>query len=189
VTDRTHPARFAAVGDSLTVSYVVPGSLRPGQARPAPWPVAASYDGLEYAGGWAVSGATTDEMADGIRPIADLDALVIMGGTNNLYEGRGFQGAVRDFDRICAVCPAPTVLVAAIPPYELNPPAASDFNTRAHDLAADRGWRWADPWTDLRGPDGRWAAELRCDGVHPRPEGYALVAAAFHRILGGLLRH
>lgn len=171
------PVRLAVVGDSLSAgaSRYLGNGLDDGT-----WITSAEGDDIEFVGGWARSGATPEQMARHVRPVPDVDVLVILAGTNAVRLHRTLAeeaSAYRDIVR--AVRPR-SVLIAALPPYDWQPDAAAAYNRALRELAVAEGWLWGDPWAFAR--DGStWVDGVSADGTHP-------AGPAQYRRLGGAMR-
>lgn len=170
------PVRVAIVGDSLTAG---------GGARllsegldSRTWMTYAEGGGIVYAGGWAMGGSTVQTMAENVRPIADVDVLVLMGGTNDVRLHNDFPSIASNYDAIVDIIRPRRVIIGAIPPLDSNPDDAARFDWRLKQYAATKGWHYVDPWAFAR--DGRlYAPGTSYDGIHPTTHGYALVGRAF----------
>lgn len=174
------PVRVAIVGDSLSAGR----SLFLGNGLDdQSWMTYAQGGEVEFVGGWARSGATPDQMAEAVRPIGDVDVLVVLAGTNAVRDGRTVQDEVSSYEHIADVVDADRVLVSAIPPYRDRSEQALTYNRDLRALTRQEGWTWVDPWTDAR--DGSaWADGFSIDGVHPAgPEQYAVLGNAFRQII------
>lgn len=177
---RLAPLRVAVVGDSLSAgrSRFLGNGL-----DDESWMSYADGDGIEYAGGWARSGATPDEMAAAAEPIDDVDVLVILAGTNAVRTGRTMAQETAAYERIVQVIRPKRVLISAIPPYRAHAAAALVYGTELRAVAGEHGWNWIDPWTSARNGDD-WAPGFSIDGTHPAgPEQYRVLGEAFHRII------
>jgi hypothetical protein len=171
------PVRFAVVGDSLSAgrSRFLGNGL-----DDESWATYATGDGVEFAGGWARSGASPEMMAEHVRPVEDVDVLVILAGTNAVRLRKTLREETRSYRQIASVIRPRHVIISAIPPYRWQPRAAVEYNRDLEDLAASEGWTWADPWGFARrGSD--WAAGVSVDGTHP-------ANAEEYRLLGLQLR-
>ncbi len=174
------PLRVTVVGDSLSAGGS--GFLANGLDDHA-WMSYADGDGIEYIGGWARSGATSDEMADAVQPIDDVDVLVVLAGTNAVRTGRTMVQETAASERIVEVMRLKRVLISAIPPYRAHATAALVYGKDLRKVVAEHGWTWIDPWTSARDGDD-WAPGFSIDGTHPAgPEQYRVLGEAFRRII------
>lgn len=168
-------SRVAVIGDSITAW--VPGVT----ILPTTWVGSLGGDGIHFVGGWAVSGARTDQMAAAITEPLCADVLIVMGGTNDLGQGRDAAAALADVERIVDQARVPTVLISAIAPMGGPGPEAMAYNRGLAALATQHDWHYADPWTPYRAADGRWThPDDALDGVHPNADVERTVGIALH---------
>ena len=166
--DRDDAVRVAIVGDSLTAGG---GRLLSDGLDANTWMTYARGDGVEWVGGWARGGSTIQEQAAAVTPVADVDVLVLMSGTNDVRKGIGFAESAASYDAVVAVVAPRHVVVAAIPPYDRSPAAAAVYQRALERHVLDKGWTWTDPWGFAR--DGLvFAAGTSPDGIHPTTAGY-----------------
>jgi len=166
--DRDDAVRVAIVGDSLTAGG---GRMLSDGLDANTWMTYARGDGVEWVGGWAKGGSTIQEQAAAVAPVADVDVLVLMSGTNDVRRGIGFAESAASYDAVVAVVAPRHVVVAAIPPYDRSPAAAAVYQRALERHVLERGWTWTDPWGFAR--DGLvFAAGTSPDGIHPTTAGY-----------------
>jgi lysophospholipase L1-like esterase len=160
--------RVAIVGDSLTAGG---GRLLSDGLDANTWMTYARGDGVEWVGGWAEGGSTIQEQAVAVAPVADVDVLVLMSGTNDVRKGIGFAESAASYDAVVATIAPRHVVVAAIPPYDRSPAAAAVYQRALERHVLAKGWTWNDPWGFAR--DGLvFAAGTSPDGIHPTTAGY-----------------
>jgi lysophospholipase L1-like esterase len=169
------PIRIAVVGDSNTTG--LQGSLENGVANGTAWVAQLTSGEFKFVGGWARDGATSTVMAQQTQPIADVDLLVIMAGTNNAAQGISTEQLAADFETIAATIDADEVVLSADPPLDGTPEVIADLNVTIAEIAKDEGWRFHDSWAELRSPQQKWLPEYRLDGVHTTKEGYGVMAS------------
>ncbi|WP_213814051.1 SGNH/GDSL hydrolase family protein [Glaciihabitans sp. dw_435] len=179
----TSPLRLAIVGDSLSAGKT--RSIANGLDA-STWALWATDDNLVYAGGWAVAGATTTAMAEGVTRIDDTDIVVILAGTNNVSHGVPWDQAAGDLSRIVETTDARHTVVSAIPPFDQHATEARTYNLQLSELAASRGWDFIDPWVEQRDGDF-WEAGRSIDGAHPVDDGYRLLGLAIREDLNTLM--
>jgi lysophospholipase L1-like esterase len=175
--------RFTVLGDSNTAGNL--GSLADGIAGGSSWTVATVAAGHELVGGVAHNGWTTVQLAEAAVPV-EADVAVVMAGTNDLR--RGLRGAetLAAIDAAVDVVGAADVVLVAVPPRTGVELATVRLNIRLERAAAERGWRWLDPWTWVRGERGAWAdAACTIDGVHASDGAYARVGLAIAEAIAG----
>jgi lysophospholipase L1-like esterase len=162
------PVRVAVVGDSLTAGG---GRMLSWGLTRDTWISYAEGDGIEYVGGWAKGGTTVQEQAANVRPVGDVDVLVLMAGTNNVRLHIGFAQSASSYDRIVDTIHPKHVIVGAIPPYDRNPRAAAVYEQQLRSYVAAKRWDFVDPWGFAR--DGLvFRPGVSLDGVHPVTAGY-----------------
>jgi lysophospholipase L1-like esterase len=169
--------RIAVVGDSITA--VIPGfneGFATGTYSSDSWLASTVDDDIVFAGGWAVAGARTLDMRNGVGPVT-ADLLVMLAGTNDVLREEDRQGSLENMVAIADTVGADNVLVLAIPPINAAPERAIQFNVDAKALAERHGWTWFDAAAGLRDGDS-FIAGLTVDGVHPTPVGQKLIGAA-----------
>ncbi|HEV7189315.1 MAG TPA: SGNH/GDSL hydrolase family protein [Blastococcus sp.] len=150
------------MGDSITAgSQPLGRSPAPGGAS---WLSSLGGPPLEFTGGWAVPGATTLDMRAGVTP-HPADVVVLMAGTNDLNRFAWATSAA-NLRAIVTTVGVAHVLVSAIPPNDRLPTERNTFNGRLRLLAAQLGWRFFDPWTEVSA-GGRYTRGGTVDGVHP----------------------
>ena len=160
--------RVAIVGDSLTAGGA---RLLSDGLDANTWMTYARGDGVEWVGGWAKGGSTIQDQAAAVTPVADVDVLVLMSGTNDVRKGIGFAESAASYDAVVATVAPRHVVVAAIPPYDRAPAAAAVYQRALERHVLERGWTWTDPWGFAR--DGLvFAAGTSPDGIHPTTAGY-----------------
>jgi len=167
--------RIAAVGDSITAWDPSSAILE------TTWVQALPGDGTTFAGGWARAGARTSDMAAAVtRPLC-ADALVIMGGTNDVASGDPSAATLDDIRAIATNAAVPIVIVSAIPPITSLGSQADALDAQLKELATEHGWDYVDPWAPFRAGDGGWKdPAMSTDGVHP--------TGAVERAAGATLR-
>jgi lysophospholipase L1-like esterase len=161
------------VGDSNTTGFR--GTLETGLAEGTAWGAQLPPDRFTIAGGWAVDGATTASMREGMASFTgEADHLVIMGGTNDLAIGATVGEIRSNVAAVARDVGAQRVTILAIAPYNYRPSEAMALNRSLRALAEHNGWSFLDPWVVLREADGTWSAEFLTDGIHTSVEGYAV---------------
>jgi hypothetical protein len=154
---------FTVVGDSITSGdQALDGTSVPGSRS---WLPAAAGEPLVFTGGWAVPGATTDDMRAGVRA-AEADVLLVLAGTNDLTFGVDWTVSEDNLRTIVSTVGVPDVLLATIPPKDAQPEQTAAFNERLRLLAGAQGWSFTDPWTGID-QEGSWAPGTSEDGIHP----------------------
>ena len=157
------PIRVAVVGDSLSAG--TSGYLGNGLDA-GTWMTYAQGGRIEYAGGWAHAGATPEEMAAAVKPLRNVDVLVIIAGTNAVRVGVSFEQEWSAYDQIVRTIGPRRVIVSSIPPYVPNPSGGVRYNRELRAYVQTRGWNWFDAWDFARDGNG-WKAGFSLDGVHP----------------------
>ena len=160
--------RVAVVGDSLTAGG---GRLLSDGLTADTWMTYAQGDGVDYVGGYAKGGSTVQEQAAAVRPVADVDVLVLMSGTNDVRLGLGFAESAASYDAIVDTIRPKHVVVAAIPPYDRDPAAAARYEAELERYVVDKGWTFTDPWGFARAGEV-YAPGTSLDGIHPTTAGY-----------------
>jgi hypothetical protein len=174
------PLRVAVVGDSLSAgrSHFLGNGL-----DDESWMTYANGDGIEFVGGWARAGARPEQMADAVAPIAHVDVLVVLAGTNAVLHDETVSEVTHAYEQIADTIGADRVVVSAIPPYRAHAEAAAVYNRDLRELTQREGWTWVDPWTAARDGDG-WSEGFSADGVHPAgPEQYAVLGRALRGLI------
>jgi lysophospholipase L1-like esterase len=154
---------LAVVGDSI--SEADSRDFSAGLLGRASWVSHAVGDGVRFAGGWAVSGALTSQMARGAQAL-DADVLVILAGTNDVYRGLPFGSCAANLRSIADTVGARRVVVSSIPPIDFEPTLVTTYNEQLQELAAASGWEFVDAMAGIRRGD-RFADGMSVDGVHP----------------------
>lgn len=155
--------RFAVVGDSLSAGR---SKFLGNGLDDETWATYAIGDELDFAGGWARSGATPELMAEHVKHVDDVDVLVILAGTNAVRVGEDLRDEAAAYRRVVSVIGPRHVVISAIPPYRWQPRAAIVYNEDLQELAEHEGWTWADPWGFARRGAG-WVPGVSSDGTHP----------------------
>lgn len=157
---------FVVVGDSITAGTErIDGNRIVGTGS---WVPAAAAPPVTFLGGWAVPGSTSAAMLEGATPMT-ADVLVLMAGTNDLV-GRIAWGTTRaNLVAIVDRVGVRDVLLSAVPPIDARAPEVVEYNRQLEILAAESGWRFVDPWTDVWDA-GSFVDGTSSDGVHPVQE-------------------
>ena len=175
------PVRLVAVGDSITVAG---GDIQTGFFTDLSWVRYAVGEPIVPAGGWAVSGATTAQMAAGFTPpTGEPYVLVIFGGTNDVGLDLPFAESAPNLVAIAERAEdAQRVIVTAIPPLTGREAQAARYNADLAALAAQQGWTFVDPMAPVS-VDGRWVDGMTHDGIHPTATGAQLIGAGIRAAL------
>ena len=136
-------------------------------------PFAEQDEHLAFVGGYAVPGATTTVMRDGVRPV-DADVVVVMGGTNDLGTDVPWEVTRANLLQIVAIVGVPAVLLSAIPPRDDEAQGVLRLNVQLRELAQEQGWEFVDPWSDMSA-EGTWVPGTSDDGIHPVEQVVSLV--------------
>ncbi|RBP65504.1 GDSL-like lipase/acylhydrolase family protein [Brevibacterium sanguinis] len=168
--------RMAAVGDSITAADSI--DLAGGRPGPRSWVSHAVGPEVEFVGGWAEWGATTEQMAHGVQGPLDADVLVILAGTNDAgWVGHERIGA--NLDRIAEEAGVGTVVLSSVPPIDSASRSAVELNAHLERFAGEQGWVWVDAAAALRDDEGeRFAPGMSDDGVHPTQQGARVLGEA-----------
>ena len=124
-------------------------------------------------------------------------AVVILAGTNDIAGNNGpienehiaenivsmaelaLAAGIRPI--LCSVLPA--AKYPWRPEIESVPEKIADLNARLHQYAAERGLTWVDYYSAMDAGDGSMRSEYTKDGVHPTPEGYAVMEGIIRPVL------
>ncbi|WP_210480557.1 GDSL-type esterase/lipase family protein [Naasia sp. SYSU D00948] len=166
--------RVAIVGDSIT--DVQSPDFSAGRIDPESWASEVLDEGRVFAGGYAVWGATTEQMAAAVQPL-DADVLIVLAGTNDMALGVPFAETAANLEAIAETVGAPRVVLSAIPPIDWTPGASDDFNAQLERLARDEGWEWVDPMGRIES-GGEFREGMSDDGVHPSARASRLIGEA-----------
>jgi lysophospholipase L1-like esterase len=178
-----------AVGDSITEADSP--DFDDGELGAGSWARYASKAPVRVLGGWAHAGATTADMLTGVSRLRvdsalhHADVLVLMAGSNDVDAGVPFRQAADHLRAIVRTVAIRRVVVSAIPPEDSVAAAVRTFNTRLTALAHSEGWQLTDPMTGIRDGDGRYAAGMTDDGVHPTVRAARLIGQHLRRALVG----
>lgn len=172
--------RFAVVGDSITEANSPDFST--GDFGDESWLFYVSDPQLEFSGGWARWGATTQEMTEHV-PDLDVDILVILAGTNDLSLGIDFSVTEANLDSIAAHAGDAEVVISSIPPLDHLPEEVIAYNQKLQSLSREQGWIWVDATKALRSDHGQFRTGLSYDGVHPSAAGAEQLGHAIQREL------
>jgi acyl-CoA thioesterase-1 len=163
------PVTFVVVGDSITAgAEPIVGTAPAGTAwgfGEGTWLPAAVGAPLEFEGGWAVSGATTDEMRSGVVPTG-ADVVVVVAGTNDLLRGVPWPTSRDNLLAIVDTVGTAHVVLATVPPLDNGPVQREAYDQSLRELADQEGWQLVDPWRSVERA-GAWVAGSARDGVHP----------------------
>jgi len=160
---------IVVVGDSHTQMNST--NFGAGQIGDGSWVSTLIAEGYRFAGGWAVSGATTVLQANSFEGVERAETLLMLTGTNDLAQGVPFEETASSLDAIVAKAPTERVVVLAIPPLDREfTPTTSRYNESLQELAEDRGWEYFDGFGFLRSPDGGFVEGMTYDGIHLTPE-------------------
>ncbi|MEJ7796476.1 MAG: GDSL-type esterase/lipase family protein [Nocardioides sp.] len=178
------PPRTVFLGDSITRGV---SAETHGPSEQESWVTYAVADPrspwlLESNAG--VFGDTLDQMwnrfeIEVLEP--DPDAVVIMGGTNDVLQGVATEESLAAVRQMVEAARA-----AGIEVWLVAPPPIDDGYARSiaplvdaeRELAAELGVPFADPADALAGPAGGWSPGLSFDGVHPNLDGARALADA-----------
>jgi lysophospholipase L1-like esterase len=176
-----------AVGDSITEADSA--DFDDAQIGPSSWATSLDGDGVQVMGGWAHSGATTEDILQGLadRPPAPAgpDVLVIMAGNNDIDASLPFDVIDENLVAIAGQVHAPRVVLSTIAPEDQDAAAVTDFNAGLPELATRQGWQLVDPMAGVGDGRGHYVPGMSDDGVHPTAAGARLIGAA----LRSALRH
>lgn len=165
--------RMAAVGDSITDADSE--DLDGGTPGPQSWVSYAVGPEVEFVGGWAVWGASTAQMAEGVEPL-EADVLVILAGTNDAgWMEHDEVGA--NITAIVEAAEVPAVVLSSVPPIDAAPQSATDLNDSLADLAEEQDWTWVDAAEGVR-EGNQFAEGMAYDGLHPTEEGAQVLGEA-----------
>lgn len=177
----TAATRFTAVGDS--VSQGDSPDFSAGRTGSLSWVTYAKSASVAFAGGWAVRGSTTAQMAAGAQRV-DADVLVILAGTNDVGQNIPFSQSTVNLDKIVDTFGAERVVVCAIPPRNDKPRAAADYNSSLWQLAQQRGWTFVDAMAGIRNGE-IYADGMTNDGIHPTQAAARIIGKAIAQAIAG----
>ena len=124
-------------------------------------------------------------------------AVVILAGTNDIAGNNGpienehiaenivsmaelaLAAGIRPI--LCSVLP--DAKYPCRPEIESVPEKIADLNARLQQYAAERGLTWVDYYSAMDAGDGSMRSEYTKDGVHPTPEGYAVMEGVIRPVL------
>jgi len=168
-----------AIGDSVTAGNSP--NFMAGQLGTLSW-VSLLPSGEQFVGGWALKGATTEDMLANAKPVA-ADVLVIIAGTND--GGRvPFATSADHLKAIAQKVGAKRVVVSAIPPRDANPEWATDYNLQLQPFAVSQGWQFVDPMVGVRSGD-HYIPGMTADGVHPTAPAVKIIAESLATAIKG----
>lgn len=159
------PITYAVIGDSLTAGadHVLTVSPTP---RTWPWFVNQSQD-FSYSGGWAVSAARSDQLAE-TMPDEPVDVLIVLSGANDVMQGQDFAIQLEALEEMSSKSGGDVVLLA-LPPHTAfyGTDRIERRNRELQTFAKQKDWMFFNPWTSFVTADYQWREGQSADGVHP----------------------
>lgn len=175
--------RMAAVGDSITDADSV--DIDGGIPGPESWVSYAVGADLEFVGGWAEWGATTERMTEAMGGPFDADVLVILAGTNDVSWSTPVAEIGENLSEIAEHAGIADVVLSSVPPNDFAAEETTALNEYLERFAAESGWHWVDAAAGLRDGD-RFAAGMSDDGVHPTEQGARLLGEAIGQAVAAI---
>jgi lysophospholipase L1-like esterase len=173
-TPNAAPVRLAVVGAG-SVNGNSPDFLGK-KLGDTSWVFYAAGNGVDFVGGWADPGASTQRMATNMRAVP-ADVLVIDIGVADAQKGIPFSDTTANIDRVVKTINAPRVILAGVPPVDASPDTATTVNNELQQLAKQRGWTYVDAAAGVR-EGTKYAAGMSDDGVNPNAGGAKIIGAA-----------
>lgn len=170
---------FAVVGDSVTAANSP--DIDAGRAGDGSWAFYANRDGARLVGGWALGGATTNDMKTNVRTYK-ADVLVVLAGTNDTGQGVPFDTTAANLRDVVAATGISKVIVSSIPPRDASPELPPAYNDQLKTLAAAEGWQYVDASSALR-VGGQYRSGFTVDGIHPTAEGARALGSTLHEAI------
>lgn len=170
----TDAIRMAVVGDSIT-----DGDSRDfagGVPGPQSWVSYAVGPEVDFVGGWAEWGATTEAMVQGVTGPFDADVLVILAGTNDVAWTPHEEVGTHLVD-IADTAGTDEVVLSSIPPNEFSLGGTAELNAYLESLAHEQDWFWVDSAAGVRDGD-RYVEDMSYDGIHPTEAGARVIGEA-----------
>lgn len=164
---RAEAVRMAVVGDSITAGDS--RDLNDGIPGPLSWTSYAAGPEVEFVGGWAEWGATTERMADAVSGPFDADVLVVLAGTNDVST-RSHDDTGASLLEIVDAAGIDRVILSSVPPNDHARESTTELNAFLRSFAGAQGWEWVDAAAPLRSGD-RFQPDMTSDGVHPSETG------------------
>jgi lysophospholipase L1-like esterase len=172
--------RAVVVGDSITEADSP--DFDAGDIGQGSWAWWADGNGLDVLGGWAHAGATTADALAEVQPMS-ADVLVLMAGNNDIDWEVPTPKVLEHLVAIATQVGVPRVVLSAVAPEDGLGPEVADLNAALVDLAAQEGWQFVDPMTEVRASDGDYRTGTSLDGVHPTEEASATIGVALHEAI------
>ena len=190
-SDRPHSRlRTVFIGDSITWADSTSPGTRPGPGSWVRYAVEDPRSPWELAANVAVSGQTLGQMdARFQRDVLARhpEAVVIMGGTNDLLTGapRGLgELALRHMVDDAHAAGVPVWIIGLPPIDQASPSSLATMATMEQAVARATGATYVPVGEGLATPTGDWRRGLSFDGVHPTPAGARALADAVLARLG-----
>lgn len=176
------PVPFDVDGDS--VSALTYNGLPRAQLSWINWAVSTR---TTYAGGFAVSGQRTDQIAAGSAATGlNAPVLVVLAGTNDVRQHVDPNVSMLYLDAIAKQASEARVKVifSLIPPSDTQAADTEAYNALLTAHARALGWNLIDPWVSIRTAAGTYVPGYSYDGTHPnglgqRESGPVFAAAIF----------
>ena len=196
--DWANYGRYAGTNASLTTAPAVVfmgNSITEGWGRNRPEFFAENNFACRGIGGQVTGQMLCRFRADVIN--LHPQAVVILAGTNDIAGNNGpienehiaenivsmaelaLAAGIRPI--LCSVLPA--AKYPWRPEIESVPEKIADLNARLQQYAAERGLTWVDYYSAMDAGDGSMRSEYTKDGVHPTPEGYAVMEGIIRPVL------
>jgi len=168
--------RTVFLGDSITAESAQQSWANHAVADPrSPWALEANA---------GVSGDTLEQMWGRFQTDVldrEPDAVVIMGGTNDVLRGLPTEGSLAALRQMVEAAQDAGIEVWLVAPPPLDQGYASLLTSLVEAeraLAAELEVPFAEPTDALSGPVDGWAPGLSSDGVHPTADGARTLADA-----------
>jgi lysophospholipase L1-like esterase len=194
---------YLALGDSYTIGEAVdPGDRYPMQALKRLFPESACAPDIIATTGWTTGDLLRAIAAD--RPAANYEAVSLLIGVNNQYQGRSREEYREEFTILLKKAIAlaggrPShVIVLSIPDYSVTPFARNSdtariaeeidaFNAINYRVSVAYGVHWLDVTAESRKAAGD-PSLVAADGLHFSGKEYAIWASLMAPLLKEILR-
>jgi acyl-CoA thioesterase-1 len=136
---------------------------------------------VSFAGGWANNGAPSARIAQNAPSLPNADVAAIMAGTNDAAKHITKEQLATNLRAISGKVGARNTLILALPPFNAMAGEIPKMNDMLRQIAAENGWDFFDPWSEVRGADNKWVQGYTREGLHANPEGYKVMGYAFEK--------